>query len=344
MFKFLYPKLLFLLVLIPFIIIFYIYAFKSKKKALEIFAKREILNKLISHLSIRNQIYKAILIILAISFLIIALARPQFGTRMEVVKRAGIDLFIVLDVSKSMLAEDISPNRLIRAKMEINKIIDNLKGDKIGIIIFAGIPFVQCPLTTDYAAAKMMLEIISPDLIPIQGTNVTDALKLAKKSFSNSKSKSKVIILITDGENHEGNIEKITKEMAKDQIKIFTVGIGSPTGVPIPVYDKNGNKIGLKKDRNGNIVTTKLNEEILQKIALLTNGKYLHASSGNAEIHKIFEEIKKMEKTEFQARKFSQYEERFYVPLGIGLLLILIEFFIPERRKIKGEWKGRFDT
>jgi len=342
--RFLYPQLLFGLLVIPLIILIYIYFFNKKNRDLERFANRMILPKITPSLSLKKQYVKALLITLSLFFLIVSLARPQFGTKMEVIKRKGIDLMIVLDVSKSMFAEDIAPNRLIRAKMEISKIIDRLQGDRVGLVIFSGIPFVQCPLTVDYAAAKLMLEIIHPDLIPVPGTNLSHAIELAQKAFVDTlDQKSKVMILISDGEDHQGEIEKIAQKAADKGIKIFTVGIGSIEGVPIPDYDKNGNKIGLKKDRKDNIVVTKLNEMVLEKIALLTDGKYLHASATDAEIHRIFEEIEKMDKQEYDAKKYSQYEERFYIPLAVSFFLLILEFLIPDKKRKSQLWRGRFE-
>jgi len=316
--------------------------FKKKKSALRKFARIDILSKITPHLSLKKQYWKSVLMITAVMFFIFSLARPQFGTKMEVIKRKGIDLFVLLDVSKSMLADDISPNRLTRAKMEIDMIINQLRGDRVGIMIFSGIPFIQCPLTVDYSAAKMMLEIISPELIPVQGTNINDALQMARNSFVGEDNKSKVILLISDGEDHEGDIEKIAEEIGNEGIKIFTVGMGSTVGVPIPEFDGNGNKTGLKKDRAGNIIVTKLNETVLEKIALMSNGKYYHATASQNQIHKIFEEIEKMDKKDFDSKKFSQYEERFYVPLIIGLILLIIESLLPDRKRKGKIWKGRF--
>ncbi|MBP7460942.1 MAG: VWA domain-containing protein [Candidatus Delongbacteria bacterium] len=343
MIRFLYPHLLYALLIIPLLIILYSRLVNLKKKVLRRFAHDEILNKITPYLSFKRQYLKFSLILLSILFMILAVARPQFGTRMEVVKRKGIDLIIALDISSSMLAEDISPNRLIRAKMEIDQIIDQLKGDRIGLVIFSGVSFVQCPLTLDYSAAKMMLDIIHPDLIQSPGTNIGDAIQMAQKSFGQDDQKSKVLLLISDGEDHQGEIKKTAEEASANGIRIFTVGIGSPEGVPIPQFDASGNRIGYKKDRTGTIIVSKLDESILEQIALLTNGKYYQATPSNSEIHKIFEEIDKMDKKEFDARKFSQYEERYYIPLAFSLLFLIAESIIPDRKRKKQIWKGRFE-
>ncbi len=343
MVRFEYSTALYLLLLIPLLLLILIYLFKQKKQILARFANPDILPKITPHISLNRQYWKSGLILCALVFFIISLARPQYGTRVELIKRKGIDLVIAFDISKSMLAEDIAPSRLTRAKMEIEMIINQLKGDRIALIIFAGIPFIQCPLTLDYAAAKMMLDIINPELIPVPGTNLPEAIKMAEKAFDEEDRKSRIILLITDGENHEGDIEEVANDAAKKGIKIFTVGIGALEGTPIPEYDENGYRSGHKKDRHGNLITTRLDETTLEKIALLTNGKYFHASPDNSEIHKILNEINALEKSEIDSRKFSQYEERFYYPLAIGFFLLFLESLIPDRKKRKKLWKGRFE-
>jgi Ca-activated chloride channel family protein len=336
------PELLHLLWGVILFAIFFIWVIRYKKQLLQRFGNLEILQKLMQSFSPARRNFKIVILMASYIFFVVALANPQIGTKLEEVKREGIDIIVALDVSKSMLAEDIKPNRLEKAKHEVGKLVDLLQGDRIGIIAFAGIAHVQCPLTLDYSAAKLFLNIIDTDLIPQPGTAIGKAIKTAIKSFNNKERKYKVFILITDGEDHESDPLKAAQEAEKEGIIIYTVGIGSPQGVPIPIYDRYGNHTGFKKDRKGNVVTTKLDVVTLQKIAYQTGGKYYLASTGEAELNEIYNEISKLEKKELASHQFSQYEDRFQIFLAIGLVLIVIEMTIPERRKVKMEWKGRF--
>lgn len=328
--------------LIPILIIFFVFVFKWKKRALKRFGNLELLQKLTDSTSRRRQILKLVLIIFAIVFMILALGRPQIGTRLEEVKREGVDILIALDVSLSMMAEDIRPSRLEKAKHEIDSFIDMLEGDRVGLIAFAGIPFVQCPLTLDYGAAKLFLDIMDVKLIPQPGTAISDAILLAVKTFEQRERKHKVLVLITDGEDHEGEPLKAAEIAEKEGVIIYTVGVGSVKGDPIPVYNEHGRNIGFKKDRQGEVVTSKLDEITLEKMALQTNGKYYRATGGEDELKKIYEAISKMEKKELASVKFSQYEDRFQYILAFAIILLITEVFINERRKIKREWRGRF--
>ncbi len=283
-------------------------------------------------------IWKSVLFILGYIFLILAMADPQIGTRLEEVKRKGVDIMIALDVSLSMHAEDVAPNRLEKAKHEVSGLIDILQGDRVGLIAFAGMAHVQCPLTLDYAAAKIFLRDMDTDLIPQPGTALDDAIAKAIRSFDTKDRKHKVLILITDGEGHEGKPLERAKEAAKEGIVIYTIGIGSPEGVPIPVYDRNGRPAGYKKDREGNVVTTKLDVETLQKIAFETNGKYYISSGGESELKKIYAEINKMDKKELKAKRFTQYEDRYQYFVLLALLFFLWETVLPER-KLSGSVK-----
>ncbi len=335
-------SLFFLFLLIPAIVVFYFYVFRWKKDAMARFGNMDLVKKLSSSVSRRRQIFKAVLLVFGLAFIILALMRPQIGTKLEEVKREGLDIFIALDVSKSMLAEDIKPNRLAKAKHEISSFIEMLKGDRIGLVAFAGEAFVQCPLTLDYGAAKTFLDIMEPDLIPEPGTNLTEAISVAMKSFEGQDRKYKVLVLITDGEDHGDDVLEITKAADREGLIIYTVGIGSPKGVPIPEYDRYGNK-AFKKDRAGNVILTKLDYITLEKIALSSGGKYYQSVTGETKLERIYEEVSKMEKKELASMKFSQYEDRFQYFVAIALFLLLIELFISERVKMKTEWRGRFE-
>ncbi len=330
-----------LFISIPVLIGFYLYAFRKKRKALERFAQLEMLKKLIGRISKGRQYFKAVLMILTVFFAVIALTRPQYGTKMELMKRKGIDVVIAVDVSLSMYAEDIKPNRLERAKHEIASFIDRLRGDRVGLVAFAGDAFLQCPLTLDYSAAKIFLNVLGPGLIGTPGTAIGSAIDKSISAFDPKERKFRVLVLLTDGEDHSGKAEKWANEAAKQGITIYTVGIGSTNGVPIPTKDKYGN-ISYKKDRKGNIVSTRLDELTLQKIALATNGKYFHAAPGRFELAEVVEAINDMEKRELEGERFTQFEDRFQYPLAIALLLLIVEMLISDRRKIKKKWTGRF--
>ncbi len=342
MLRFAHPYLLHLLWLVPAVAVFYYLSFRWKRAALQRFGNLALIERLTASTSHTKQVLKAGLVVTSLLFMSLALARPQIGTRLEEVKREGIDLMIALDVSASMLAEDIQPNRLQKAKHEIASLIDKLDGDRVGLIAFAGEAFVQCPLTLDYGAAKIFLDGLDPQTIPVPGTAIGAAIGKAVQSFEAKERKHKVLILITDGEDHEGNPVEAAERAAREGVVIYTVGIGSPKGVPIPVFDERGNRIGFKKDRNGQVVTTKLDELTLEKIALATNGKYYRATTGEVELDRIYDQVSKMEKKELASLKFSQYEDRFQYVLGVAILLLVAEAMIGERRRPREDWRGRF--
>ena len=331
--RFQYPWVLHGLWGVLLLILFFVYVFRKKERLLEKFGQMELLRKLMPGYSKKRAVWKNALFIVAYIFLIVALADPQIGTKLEEVKREGVDIIVALDVSLSMKAEDIKPNRLEKAKHEIARLVDILQGDRIGLIAFAGMAHVLCPLTLDYSAAKLFLRMMDTDLIPVPGTAIGDAIDKAIKAFIQKERKYKVLILITDGEDHESDPIKKAEEAAKEGIIIYTIGLGSPQGVPIPIYDRNGNPAGFKKDRNGNVVTTKLDVTTLQKIAYITNGKYYISTSGETELKQIYDDINKMEKKELSSRKFSQYEDRFQIFIFLALAVLVAETFLPVRRR-----------
>jgi Ca-activated chloride channel family protein len=273
---------------------------------------------------------KFVLQLIAFSAGVIMLSRPQFGSKIEDVKKQGVEVIIALDVSNSMLAEDIQPDRLTRAKQAISRLVDNLDNDKIGLIVFAGDAYIQIPITTDYLSAKMFLSAINPNIVPKQGTAIGAAINLGVRSFSPGEGKSKAIIIITDGENHEDDPVKDAEDASKAGIVIHTIGIGSTEGVPIPVIN-NGRKDYLK-DADGNTVITKLDEEILKKIALSTNGNYVRASNSNIGLDEIFSDIKKMKKQDLQSTQFTEYNDQFQVFAALMLIILLGDFIIMERK------------
>lgn len=329
--RFAYPwALWFFWIAIPLLAGMYMFYFRWKKKVLARFGYDATVSRLIKPEIHSRQKLKMYCTLVAVGFIWIAAAGPQLGTKLREVHRRGIDVLIAVDCSKSMLAEDVKPNRLARAKLALSSLISSLEGDRVGIIAFAGTAFLQCPLTLDYSAAKMFLDFIDTNLIPRPGTAVGEAILVAVKSFSRKERKYKVLVLITDGEDHNSNPLAAAGEARREGVKILTVGIGSPDGEPIPIRDANGAISGYKKDRSGNIVMSKLDETTLQKIALETGGKYFRATSGEIEITGITKEIKGMDKKYLRGRVYSQYENRYQFFLLIAFIVLLVGLIIPE--------------
>ncbi len=334
--RFAVPSNLILLGLVVLLGLFYIWSISRKRKLLSRFGDLFLIMKNAPYISFARQGGKAALLLAGVLFMAITLSQIQCGTHMEMMKREGIDLVIAVDVSNSMLAQDIKPSRIAKARQEVRGIIDRLKGDRIGLVVFAGDAFIECPLTLDYSAAKIFLDVIDVGLVPRQGTAIGDAIRKATEAFSKMEKKHKVLILLTDGEDQNTDPLGAAEEARKEGVKIYTIGIGSVTGEPIPITNRNGDVLGYKKDRNGEVVVTKLDEMTLQKIALATGGKYYHATPGEMELDKVYDDISKMEKKELEGKLMVQYEDRFQYPLLFGIFVIVLEFFISERRKVKG--------
>ncbi len=334
MFRFAHPEYINAIWIVPVLIgLFILFRFYRSKK-LNAFADKKLHTILFSSFSGVKSLLKFVIIIIAFAFLVIAAANPQVGTKVEEVKQTGIDVYILLDVSLSMKAEDIKPNRLDKAKYMISNLINKLRGDRIGLIVFSGEAFVQFPLTTDYSAANLFLSAVDVNSVPQPGTAIGSAISLATKSFDNSSKTQKAIVVITDGEDHEGNLMDDVKEAADKDIQIYAIGLGSPEGVPIPLYDKNGRQIGFKQDNEGNTVLTKLDEATLQKIAAAANGKYFRGTNAQDQLDLVYKDLSSLEKTEFGTKKVTDYEDRFYYFLAPAILLLIIEFFISERKSI----------
>jgi Ca-activated chloride channel family protein len=333
--RFAYSHYLNLLLLLPLLVAFYIIVFKQKRKALERFGNLDLVAKITASVSKKRQVTKVFLVFVSLFFLILTFARPQFGERLQIMKRQGIDLMIALDTSLSMLAEDMKPNRLERAKHEIANLIDKLQGDRVGLLAFAGDSFVQCPLTTDYGAAKMFLDAMDTGSIPDPGTAIGTAIEKALGAFVKQERKHKVILLLTDGEDHVSDPISAAKKAAEEGVRIYTIGLGTRKGEPIPIRDSYGNVDQYKRDRQGEVVMTKLDEATLQKIALLTDGKYYRSTMGEAELDKIYEDISKLEKKEFAAKEFTQYEDRYQYFLIFTILLLSLEAILTDRKKAK---------
>ena len=334
------PQYLYWLLIIPVLVAIYVLIRLWNKRQFGRFANVKLRSYLVPMFSSARANTKFVIFNLIIALLIIGAANLQSGSKMEKVKREGIDLFLCVDISNSMHAEDIAPNRLERSKQAINKLISKLGGDRIGIIVFAGNAYVQLPITTDYSAAKMFLSTVDTDLIPTQGTEVGRAIELAIKSFGENEH-NKAIVIISDGEDHEnGDAVKAAQEAAKHGIKIYTIGMGLDEGAPIPLYNKYGKKTGYKKDKDGNIIITKLDDNILRQIAEIGDGLYVRASNSNVGLDKIYEDINKTEKSEIESNVFTDYEDQFQWFVGAAILLLIIEILLSSGKK---EWESKFN-
>lgn len=337
MFQFAHPYLLFCLLFIPVVIVLYILAERRKKKLLKVFGDQGLLDQLMEDRSQTRPLLKLVLLLIAFGFFILALAGPEFGTKLQEKKKQGVQIMIALDVSNSMLAEDIQPNRLERAKQAISRMVDNLQNDRIGLIVFAGQAYTQLPITNDYVSAKMFLSNINTNSVPVQGTAIGAAIKLAEKSFAPDSKGDKAIIVITDGENHDDNPVDAASEAKDKGIVVNTIGVGLPQGAPIPVSSAGGQRNYLK-DEQGNVVISRLDADMLAKIAAAGNGYFVQANNSQFGLNIIFDQIKKMNKGEYEAKVFSDYENQYQWPMALALIFLLAELLILERKTV---WSGK---
>jgi len=328
MFRFAHPEFLYLLFALPVLIVIFLYAVITRKKAIKKYGNPDLLSQLMPEVSTRRQHWKFWILFVAISVLIFVIAGPQFGSKLETVKRQGVEIMVCLDVSNSMLAEDVNPSRLDRAKMMLSRMTDNFTDDKVGLIVFAGDAFTQLPITSDYVSAKMFLSSINPSMVSSQGTAIGTAINLALRSFTPNEASSKTILIITDGENHEDDAVKAAMTAAERNIKVNVVGIGTPQGAPIPIGGSNT----FLKDKDGNVVVTQLNEQMCQEIAAAGKGIYVRADNTNTALRTLQNEIDKMDKTELDSKIYSEFDEQFQFLAWIVLTLLLIEFIIMERK------------
>lgn len=332
MIRFAHPEFLYLLALIPVFALIFIVLTQVRKSAMKRFGDLAILERLAESASKPKRLVKFLVYVAAFAIIVVGFANPQIGTRLQEVKQEGVDIFIALDVSLSMKAEDIRPNRLEKAKFDIRNLIARLAGDRVGLIVFAGEAFTQFPLTTDYGAANLFLDVVDVDAVPTPGTSIGSAVKRAMESFSFEEPSTKVLVIITDGEETEGDAFAAAEEAAKKGILIYTIGLGSPTGSPIPIYNAAGKQVDFKRDRSGNVVLTKLDEVSLERIANIGKGRYFRGSSGQAELTEVYKSINELEKREMGVRQFTDYESRFQYFVAFGLLLLLLEVLISEKR------------
>jgi len=342
MFRFGSSACLFGLLAIPALALFFLVTNRVRRRTLERFGELRQVDRLAPALDPGRRRLKQAFLLAALACFVLALARPRVGTRLEEVKRRGLDVFVAVDVSLSMDAGDFPPSRLARAKREVAGFINRLEGDRIGLIVFAGEAFVQCPLTLDYPAARLFLDVIDSGIIPVQGTAIGEAIRKATASFVQDESRHKVLILITDGEDTVSDPMPAAVEAEEAGVVIHSVGIGSSRGVPIPVYDAAGRRTGFKKDDQGNVVTSRLDPLLLEKISLQTGGRFYPATGSGRELEKILRSLRGMEEKDLSSLVFSRYEDRFQILLGTGLLFLLAAWVSPDRKRVKMAWKGRF--
>ncbi|MDR1723665.1 MAG: VWA domain-containing protein [Tannerella sp.] len=327
MFRFAHPEYICLLLILPALLLYYFYFVKLKQRAIKKYGSPQLLSSLMPEVSPKRQLLKFSVVFAAIAVMIFVIAEPQFGSKLETVKRQGIEVMVCLDVSNSMLAQDIQPNRLEKAKQMLSRLTDDLNNDKMGLIVFAGDAFTQLPITSDYISAKMFLTSINPSMVSTQGTAIGAAINLAMRSFTPDENSSKTILLITDGENHEDDAVKAATDAAEKGVKVNVVGIGLSKGSPI-ILDNND----YMKDNAGNVVITQLNEQMCQEIAQAGKGLYVQADNTNRALKALQDEINKMAKSEVESQVYSEYDEQFPTLAWIVLILLVVEFIISERK------------
>jgi len=339
MFRFENPDYIYLLILVPIIIVgYWLMSLKAQRK-LNMFASDSMLKIIAPSRSLAKQNIKFGIIILAFVLIVLSVANPQVGAKIEQVKQVGIDIYILLDVSKSMAAQDIEPSRLEKSKYEISKLIQNMQGDRIGLIVSSGDAFIQFPLTSDYSAAGLFLNSVDFTSVPTPGTAIERAISLAANSFQENVKTKKAIIILTDGEDHEGNIDDAVAEAVDKGIQIFCIGVGSENGAPVPITDKN-RIVGYKKDQSGNVVISKLDESTLRNIASKGNGKFYRSTNNEDELEKVFDDLAKIEKNEYGVARITDYEDRYYYLLFPAIVLLMIEIFLSYK---KSEFFLKFD-
>ena len=334
-----YTWAFYLLALIPLVLVLFVIFKRRRNKSLNAFAEPNLLKRLARDLPLHKHEVKFVFVLLALLALIIGIANPKLGSKLEEVKREGIDIMVALDLSRSMNATDVSPSRLEKAKVFINKLISELQGDRIGLVIFAGNAYVQMPITTDYSAASLFLESISSEIVPRQGTAIGEAIRLSVEGFDQTNGANKVVLVISDGENHEGDALEAATEATEEGVLVYTIGVGTEKGGPVPLT-RNGVRYDFQRDKDGNIITSKMNPSMLQEVAESGSGVYMALDNTREVAQMLNEEILKLEKQEMEARVFTDYEDHFQLFLSICLVLLLIDWTISYRRN---KWLKKMD-
>ena len=327
MFRFENPTYLYLLLTIPALILLYVIVWINRRKKFRKLGDPKLIAQLMPDFSVYRKVIKTSLLLLALAVLIVMLARPQMGAKINREERVGIESIIAMDISNSMYATDVTPSRLIKSKMLVEDMVDNFVNDKIGLVVFAGDAFIQLPITSDYVSAKMFLSETSPELISTQGTDIALAIEKATMSFTQQENVGRALILITDGEEHDGDAVEAAKQAYTRGIKVYVLGVGSPSGSPIEMPDG-----GFLKDRNGNVVVTHLNEDMCRSIAKAGGGAYIHVDNTNDATEKLNTEIAKLQKGHISSNEYSSYDEQFQAFGIIAILLLVIEVFVMERK------------
>lgn len=328
MFRFGEPIYLYFLLIIPFLVVFYIYTNYRRRKKLRQYGDPELMAHLMPNVSKYRPDVKFWLVTAAMVMVIFMLARPQFGSKMETVKRQGVETVVALDISNSMLAQDVTPSRLEKSKKLVSRLVETFNNDKVAMIVFAGEAFTQLPITSDYISAKMFLETISPSLITTQGTDIRGAIDLAMKSFTPNEGVGRAIVLITDGENHEGGAVEAAQQAAEKGVRVFVLGVGSPDGSPIPVEGTND----FRRDKDGNVVVTKLNEQMCQEIAKAGNGMYVRVDNTNNAERALNAEINKLAKADVETQVYTEFDEQFDVLAWLALILLAADVMLLNRK------------
>ncbi len=333
LFRFANPDFLYLLILLPVLVALFVFNNLRRRRALRKFGDATLVKRLLPWVSESRPIVKVLLQTLAFASLVIALARPQYGSRLQETRKQGVEVIIALDVSNSMLAGDIQPDRLTRAKQAISRLVDRLGNDRIGLIVFAGDAYTQIPVTTDYVSAKMFLSTVGPEMVPRQGTAIGAAINLGMSSFTPGEGRSRAMIIITDGENHEDDPLSAAENAAESGIVIHTIGIGSTDGVPVPVM--NDGKTDYLKDNEGNTVISRLDEKVLQGIAAATGGSYVRASNSGIGLDEIFDGIRGMNRNELENTMYTEYNDQFRIFAALSLILLFADFMVMDRKNRK---------
>jgi Ca-activated chloride channel family protein len=326
------PKYFTYFIFIAILLVLYLLVVFWKRKKQKEFADLPLLNKLSPESSKFKPVLKIVMVALGLSFLIFALVNPKMGTQLKTIKRQGVDIVFALDVSKSMLAEDIAPNRLEKSKQIISRIVDKLGSDRVGIIIYAGSAYPLLPITTDHAAAKMFLQNADPDMVSSQGTAINEALKLAKTFFDDDTQTNRFLFVISDGEDHEKGSEKMAEDILQEGIKTYTIGVGTNKGGPIPIKNNNNTLIGYKKDNKEEVVITKLSVETLKEIANSGEGEYIYGNNTDKTVEFIEDLLLKADKKEFETKQYSDYKDQFQWFIAIALLFLILDVFLLNKK------------
>ncbi|ACF15044.1 von Willebrand factor type A [Chloroherpeton thalassium ATCC 35110] len=343
--RFGYPEhLVYLFFLIP-LAVLVVFFLRQRFKALDALGESSLMRQLSLSLNRTKVVWKSVLIFLAIAAVLVAYAAPQVGERLKEVKRKGIEVVIALDVSNSMLADDIQPSRLQKSKYTISNFLERLGNDRVGLVVFAGQSFVQCPITSDKSALKLFMDIVSTDAIPTQGTNFSSAIRESIRALERieegaeaeekNRVRNKVILIFSDGEDHEAGIDEVLEEAASKNIRIYTVGVGSAEPTPIPVLNKDGKRVDFKRDSQGSVVTTHLQEALLRKIAEQTKGNYYRIAPQGSDFELIADDINKLEKQELSAKEILDYDDKFQYFVGLALIFLVLESLLTDKRKTR---------